>query len=521
MKSLLRALFLLLSLVLVACSNSSPVTRQQPPATALQSSASTQSTTVSTPRTSTAVPTTPTSSAPLPTPAPTPLTVQAHADDALGNSALITILGGTLSATTADGAKITLTLPKDALLRDTKITLTPISRIEKFPLDGGLIAGVQIEPEGLNLLQPGTLTIELPKPLPADDLRAVSYAYEGSGQEFHLTPSKIQGQTITITVAHFSGDGLGRGTKASVQQQKIQHAPAKPQNQMEQDVSDIISEDARPFLADAYLYRVGPDINAAVAAERAGGVKADAVLEQALQEFQTWLRAMDIDNLKYFEKEIDTSYRLLAIAIEGAMDDAHKNCVEKSDIEQSLRLEKWIARYLFLPKTYAVNYEFYEAQRAECSHHFALQVKWKVSATEAMANLTLDGLSVVKVPIVLERGGAFTGTGSGKGKVTLHAEPGDGSCDGTTDFDLSIRVAGLLDSDAHTLNTRVSETQGTSNGSMTCTTPQGPITVAASSPGWSGDGDVSIPTQIGESWTLSTPAPGGSVESTVSLGANS
>lgn len=519
MKSLLRALFLLLSLVLAACSTSSPVTRQQPPATALQSSASTQSTIVSTPRPSTAVPTTPTSTTPLPTPAPNPLTVQAHTDDTLGNSGLITILGGTLSATTADGARITLTLPKDALLRDTKITLTPISRIEKFPLDGGLIAGVQIEPEGLNLLQPGTLTIQLPKPLPADDLRAVSYAYEGSGQEFHLTPSKIQGQTITITVAHFSGDGLGRGTEASVQQQKNEHAPAKPQNQMEQDMSDITSEDARPFLVDAYLYRVGPDINAAVEAERAGGVKADAVLEQALQEFQTWLRAMDFDNVKYFEKEIDTSYRLLAIAIEDAMNDAHRNCVEKSDIEQSLRLEKWIARYLFLPKRYAVNYEVHEAQRAECSHHFSLQVKWKVG--RAMADLTVDGLSDVKVPVVLERGGAFTGTGSGKGKITVHGGQADLTCDSTRDFDLSIRVAGLLDSDAHTLNTRVSETEGPSNGSTTCRTPQGSFTIAAPSPGWSGDGDAPVPTHIGESWTWSTPVAGGIVESTVSLGANS
>lgn len=68
--------------------------------------------------------------------------------------------GGTISATGADAARYTLRLPKGALLGETRITMTPVRSLGGLPLDGGMVAAVHLEPDGLALMAPATLTID-------------------------------------------------------------------------------------------------------------------------------------------------------------------------------------------------------------------------------------------------------------------------------------------------------------------------------------------------------------------------
>ncbi len=127
----------------------------------------------------------------------------------------IPVVGGTLSATAADGTRYTLTLPKDALLEEVTVTMTPVSLIDGLPLSGKTIAAVHLAPEGLGLFKPATLLIEPGTPVPLKE--QISFAFEGSGQKLHLYPLTKDPKTIAFDIMHFSGYGMGQGSAADAQ----------------------------------------------------------------------------------------------------------------------------------------------------------------------------------------------------------------------------------------------------------------------------------------------------------------
>jgi hypothetical protein len=61
-----------------------------------------------------------------------------------------------------------------------------------------------LEPSGLVLLQPATLT--LPRPLGAGQL--VGFGFNGDGEGLHLLPHRIVGDAVELKVWHFSGAGV-------------------------------------------------------------------------------------------------------------------------------------------------------------------------------------------------------------------------------------------------------------------------------------------------------------------------
>ncbi len=136
---------------------------------------------------------------------PHPLTVTPSADPTHSARAVISAAnGGTITTTGADGTIFTFTLPPNALLSDEEISMTPVSALNDLPSGGTFVAGVEFQPEGLILMQPGTLTIAPKTAPPASELLA--YGYQSWGGDFHLEPS-AKGATLTIGVRHFSGYG--------------------------------------------------------------------------------------------------------------------------------------------------------------------------------------------------------------------------------------------------------------------------------------------------------------------------
>ena len=127
----------------------------------------------------------------------------------------IPVEGGTLRATAADGTRYTLTLPKDALLKDVTVTMTPVSLIEGLHLSGKTVTAVHLAPEGLGLFKPATLLIEPGTPVPLKE--QISFAFEGSGQKLHLYPLTKDPKTIAFDIMHFSGYGMGQGSAADAQ----------------------------------------------------------------------------------------------------------------------------------------------------------------------------------------------------------------------------------------------------------------------------------------------------------------
>jgi TolB protein len=115
--------------------------------------------------------------------------------------------GGTLSATGANGATYSLAIPAGALTKDTEVGLYPVAKVLGLPGGVSLSVGVQFSPDGLHLGLPATLTIGLPSG--TDAARLVGLAWAGDARDAHLYPARDAGQTLTLSVFHFSGAGAG------------------------------------------------------------------------------------------------------------------------------------------------------------------------------------------------------------------------------------------------------------------------------------------------------------------------
>jgi hypothetical protein len=168
-----------------------------------------------------------------------PIDIKVNLEDNSAASALITTAGGHLSATAADGTLFTLTLPEGALQGDQQITLTPASTIDGLPFSGGLVGAVQLAPEGLQLLQAATLTIESPKTAAAQGFETVAFGYRQSGKGLYLSPAQVSGQVMSLEVWHFSGDGAAQATGVEVAAQQEQHVPQNPEDAFTQEMQQF------------------------------------------------------------------------------------------------------------------------------------------------------------------------------------------------------------------------------------------------------------------------------------------
>ncbi len=124
---------------------------------------------------------------------------------------------------------VTLTIPPGALLAPVAISMSPLARLAGSPL-APVFDAVQLEPSGLSLLKPATLS--MPLRTTAADLAA--FLYEESGVEMHLAPWRIEGQTVKVLVSHFSGGGsAGAGNASSM----FSFSPSNAQARAEQQIA--------------------------------------------------------------------------------------------------------------------------------------------------------------------------------------------------------------------------------------------------------------------------------------------
>lgn len=195
--------------------------------------------------------------APLPT--PNPLSVTPHPDATTSASAVVPPTGGNVSLTAPDGSTYQLVLPDGALLSAETITLTALSGVDGLPTSGGFVAGVTIDPDGLYLLKPATLTVTPSSTVPSGEL-AIGFGYHGSGTEFHLVPMDAVAGAMVFSLVHFSGYGVGAGTQTDVETQQHDHPPTSPQDWADQSlaghpnqetVSDVLYNEGLAILGRA------------------------------------------------------------------------------------------------------------------------------------------------------------------------------------------------------------------------------------------------------------------------------
>lgn len=154
----------------------------------------------------------------------------------------------TIQTTADDGTTYTLEVPVDALVGNQQITMTPVApggTGDGFPLSGGLVAGVQLEPHGLLLYRPALLTIDSPD---LGDLGAQTpFLFHEGGEDFHLYPADLGSvdgdpDTVTLALTHFSTPGVGLGTAAD-RQAVADHPTARGSGQVEGTISNLVNQE--------------------------------------------------------------------------------------------------------------------------------------------------------------------------------------------------------------------------------------------------------------------------------------
>ena len=143
-----------------------------------------------------------------------PVNVAVTLDDAKKVEAAIPVEGGTVSATGADGTVYRLDIPKDALLVETTIGLTPVAKLDGMPF-GSATHAVQLSPEGLFLYDAAILTITPTLAIPKAE--QIVFGYREDGKDVILAPPILEQGEIKIHVQHFSGNGVTRGLLADME----------------------------------------------------------------------------------------------------------------------------------------------------------------------------------------------------------------------------------------------------------------------------------------------------------------
>lgn len=135
----------------------------------------------------------------------TPSTVTPKLDTTRAVSADFATSGGSLAVTDSNGNKFTLTIPQGALLGHETITMTPISSATGIS-GPGLTAGVQLSPDGLTLMQPALLKIDLASAAPDGTF---PIGWRGSSPGVYLNAPLNDPNSLTLVLSHFSGAGVG------------------------------------------------------------------------------------------------------------------------------------------------------------------------------------------------------------------------------------------------------------------------------------------------------------------------
>jgi hypothetical protein len=267
-----------------------------------------------------------------------PLNLAVTLDESASVSTLIPQKGGSVNISLNNGLVYTLDIPEGALLSDQEVTLTPIRSIDGLPFSGGLLGGVQMEPDGTLLMELATLTIQVPVGFDTSSL--VGFAYHGEGTGFHLAPVSGDGSTITLQIISFSGHGAASGTDQEVNDQagrsngssaddyeqqaaKLLDAARKRGDINDADLSKLIE-----IWKDYYDKVVKPTLTAAVSD--------DSKIDSAIFTYLTWARETELlgieSDLASRRKEGDA---LMIRGLKNAFDQAAHRCVSDQNVKEA------------------------------------------------------------------------------------------------------------------------------------------------------------------------------------------
>jgi hypothetical protein len=279
-------------------------------------------------------------------------------DSTKAATALIPVTGGTITATGADGSVFTLTIPDKALGGDEMITMTPLGAVNGLPFKGGLVAGVQLEPDGLELFQMATLTIKPAKAVPIAMQVAVSY--HGTGDNLYMLPlDRVAG--ISMHILHFSGYSVASGITGEIEEQ----AKNPPTDAADQAAQQIAAEANAAIVALREAAQAGQPLSKEVADKLNGtmnrwfdqvveakvaAAQADYTLtDDAMDSAAAWLQMLQYlgseDSHRAHVDRLTAQLEALKKAYEKALSD---RCTSRHDVSAVLALIALERRYQLL-----------------------------------------------------------------------------------------------------------------------------------------------------------------------------
>jgi hypothetical protein len=280
-------------------------------------------------------------------PEPNPASAEITLDTASSNTETIGPEGGKIEVVVTDGLNYLFTIPKNFLLAETKITMTPIASLTS-PMLERFTAGVQFEPNGL--MFPGIAWLEISGGVFTDKLVGINY--EGDGEEVALSWAELDGSTMRIPVSHFSGAGAGKPDPNAGDR-----SPNGPYKAMSNLIAAAYIENDYHCIGQSQplgKYSIGwykGLLTTIILPNLEKAAKNDLVTADAIKNYLEWYAWPEyLGDMLCFDikEEIDgrmetKAERLIEAGLVNAIDTASDYCAKSHDISETHHMINWVA----------------------------------------------------------------------------------------------------------------------------------------------------------------------------------
>jgi hypothetical protein len=206
--------------------------------------------------------------------------------------------------------------------------MTPLASLAGSPLGDGLVGGVQLEPDGLELAKAATLVIQGERIVPGPSQTA--FGYHGTGQDFHLEPLYRQpppglqdydpNTALLVPVSHFSGTGIQPATNIDAVRD-LRYGAMEARDRLAERAAKAIQteRDGGPS-ANGELERVLNDyLDQVVIPDAAAASFSDALFANGLKSYLSWQRQRELlgiqgdfaSRIAQVEKLLDQAFKAL------------------------------------------------------------------------------------------------------------------------------------------------------------------------------------------------------------------
>lgn len=200
-------------------------------------------------------------------PKPGPIDATVQVDPSRTVSQTITRGGGGTITLAGKRGRLTVQFPPDTVAEDTTITATPVTKLDSPQTSKGLLTGVQLQPEGLALARPATVTFKRKGKKPkGKDL--VFVGSEGDGDDVYRLPPPVKqkgnGPKATLVptgepkvfINHFSTVEAFDWSRATISELDGINHPEVGVHQVSQELAEIMKDRDNPARVQDVLDRL-------------------------------------------------------------------------------------------------------------------------------------------------------------------------------------------------------------------------------------------------------------------------